>query len=151
MVRSFFADDGRLKAGATVEQMKSGLQWACEYERTQIVEFLLSQQIALNDFHRGQTGLHWAAYGGHLEIVKLLLRHGAPMNLQDERFGGTPLGWALHGWAHPPEPSGNARHHEVVAALVAAGATVELQNIPRENLEADPRMAAALRGELSAG
>lgn len=149
-VRSFFEEDGRLKAGVTSAQTLSGFQWACEYGHTPVVEFFLQQGVATNELHRGQTGLHWGAYRGHVGIVKLLLRHGAPIQLKDERFDGTPLGWALHGWAYAPEPASNARYHEVVAALVAAGAKVDLKNIPHGKFEADPRMAAALRGELPA-
>ncbi len=146
LVRSFFEDDGRLKAGATTAQALSGFQWACEYGHLPVVEFLLQQGIAVNELHRGQTGLHWAAHCGQVDIVKLLLRHGAPLHLRDERFGGTPLGWALHGWACAPDPAGNARHHEIVAALVAAGAVVEAKDLLHDKLAADSRMLAALRG-----
>lgn len=151
LVRSFFEDDGQLKAGATMAQALSGFQWACEYGRTPVVQFLLQQGIPFNELHRGQTGLHWAAHCGHADIVKLLLRSGASIHLTDERFGGTPLGWAIHGWAYGAESSANARYHEVAAALVAAGAKVDLRNVPPEKLAADPRMAAALRGEPPAG
>lgn len=151
LVRSFFEDDGQLKAGATMAQALSGFQWACEYGHTPVVAFLLQQGIAFHELHRGQTGLHWAAHCGHGDIVKLLLRNGAPVHLKDESFGGTPLGWALHGWACGSKPSGRPRYHEVVAALVAAGATIDLKKIPREKLAADPRMAMALRGEPPAG
>jgi hypothetical protein len=147
-VRSFFETDGSLKAGATPAQALSGFQWACEYDRPAVVDFLLQRGIAANALHRGQTGLHWAAYGGHAEIVKLILQRGAAVNLKDERFNSTPLGWALHGWADPPKPADSASYHVIVSALVAAGATVDLKNIPREKLDGDPRMAAALRGEL---
>ncbi len=147
IVRTFFDEAGRLKPTASNDQLQSGLQWACEYGHTPVVEFLLQKGIAVKDLHRGQTALHWAAYGGHVEIVKLLLREGAPVHLKDERFGSTPLGWALHAWANPAETAANTGHYEIVSALVAAGATVDLKNIRRERLEGDPRMAAALHGE----
>jgi hypothetical protein len=39
-----------------------------------------------------------------VEIVRELLRHGAPLEVRDTSFQGTPLGWALHGavrgWRH---------------------------------------------------
>jgi ankyrin repeat protein len=38
----------------------------------------------------GRTPLHWAAYGGRFDVVKLLLEHGADPNTQDED-GRTPL------------------------------------------------------------
>jgi hypothetical protein len=148
VARTFFEDHGRLKSGATVEHAKSGFQWACEYGRTPAVSYLLQQGIAIHALHRGQTGLHWAAYAGHVEIVKLLLQHGALVHIKDERYGGTPLGWALHGWAHALEPDAKAKYHAVVAGLVAAGATVDLSSISPEKLERDPRMRTALRGEM---
>lgn len=140
LVRNYFEDDGRLKNGAAVEQAKSGFQWACEYGRTSVVSFLLQQGVALNELHRGQTGLHWAAYGGHAEIVKLLLRDNPPINTKDERFDSTPLGWALHGWANSRESSGSAGYYEIVSALVAAGATVDPNNIPGEAIAEESRL-----------
>lgn len=147
LVRGFFEKNGRLKDGATPEQAKSGFQWACEYGHAPVAEFLLQQGISVNELHRGQTGLHWAAHGGHPDVVKLLLRNGASIQRKDERFGGTPLEWALHGWADGRD---RTRYHEVVAALVAAGAQVDRKRIAREQLDADPRMAAVLQGELPA-
>ena len=36
---------------------------------------------------------------GHVDTVKALLRRGAPVDVKDMKFGGTPLAWALHGWS----------------------------------------------------
>ena len=38
----------------------------------------------------GKTPLHWAAAGGHTDIVKLLLDAGADTDVEDE-YGVTPL------------------------------------------------------------
>ena len=46
------------------------------------------------------------------------------LNLKDEKYKSTPLGWAVHGWSQPPAGD-HGRQREVVALLVAAGAIVE--------------------------
>jgi hypothetical protein len=78
------------------------------------------------------------------------------MDIKDKRFGGTPLGWALYGWCEQPLGANRGGYYEVVARLVAAGATVERQwladphrelPIPRK-VRDDRRMVAALRGEM---
>ena len=47
--------------------------------------------------HAHSTPLHQAAIAGHLDMVKLLLKHGARLDLKDEIYHSTPLGWAEHG------------------------------------------------------
>ncbi len=159
VAQSFFNADGSLKANATQAQLKSGFAWACQYGRTSVVDFLLQRGMSLDARlpHNGQTGLHWAAYSGHAEIVTLLLEHKAPVDVLDESFGGTPLGWALYGWGESPSGADRAGYYDVVALLVAAGAKVDPawldekdRGMPLDRmLRADPRMLAALRGELA--
>src|SRR5215471_13436809 len=43
----------------------------------------------------GATALHYAAFGGHREIVEQLVQRGADVNATDDRFGATPTGWAI--------------------------------------------------------
>ena len=45
----------------------------------------------------GGTALHWAAFRGQTEMVRLILRFHSPLEALDSDFGGTPLGWAIHG------------------------------------------------------
>jgi hypothetical protein len=153
VVRRFFRRDGRLKGNATKEQMESGFMWACEYGQTRVVAFLLKQGMDIGT----ETGLHWAAYSGHSQTVRLLLKARAPLNVKDKRYRGTPLGWALYGWCNPAPEANRPGYYDVVARLVAAGATVEkewLADPDRETpfdqkLRSDARMRAALRGKLS--
>jgi ankyrin repeat protein len=153
LVQGFFKKDGSLKPGATAAQMESGFMWACEYGRTRVVTFLLQKGLRIDARPHGETGLHWAAYGGHADIVQLLLKRKAPVEVKDKRYGGTPLGWALHGWCYPPPEAKRTRHHEIVARLVAAGAVIEpvkdLDRLQVKKLRADARMRAALRGEMA--
>src|SRR5580765_4313129 len=91
---------------------------------TNVVPFLLHKGMEVCARPHRETGLHWAAYGGHSDIVKLLLKRKSPVDVKDDRFGATPLGWALHGWCYPPPESQHARYIQVVTLLVAAGAKV---------------------------
>jgi uncharacterized protein len=40
--------------------------------------------------------LHEAAAKGNLEVIELLLAHGADPNLHDRSYHSTPAGWAEH-------------------------------------------------------
>jgi hypothetical protein len=94
-----------------------------------------------------ETALHWAAHLGLARLVARLLEVSAGVNLKDARYHSTPVGWALHGCYHSsPAPQG--RHHDVVAALVRAGARLEPAWLEDEQVRSDPRMMAALRGQL---
>ena len=103
--------------------------------------------------HDGQTGLHWAALGGHSDTVKLLLERKAPVEIKDQTYGGTPLGWALYAWGTRPDGMRHESYYAVVAQLVSAGAVLdpwseddENRRIVAQKMRADPRMLAALRG-----
>jgi hypothetical protein len=136
MVKTFFDANGRLAANATPSQMQDGFTWACEYGRTDVVDFLLQRgmDVAAKLRHHRQTGLHWAAYGGHTDTVSLLLRYKAPVNAKDDTFDGTPLGWAVYAWAGGGPHAGDSRYYDVVKLLVAAGTT-----LAEEWLDADER------------
>jgi len=145
--------DGSLKNGATKEQLENGFIWACEYGRTNAVRFLLERGVkADRSFKRGETGLHWAAFGGNAEVVELLLKAKAQVNATELSFGGTPVGWAVYGWNHQAPEFRNGRYHEVVEHLIRAGAVVDWEWIDSPNrgsslgtkLRDDARMMAAL-------
>jgi ankyrin repeat protein len=43
----------------------------------------------------GATALHYAAFGGHRNVVQALVEQGAEINPADSQFGATPAGWAI--------------------------------------------------------
>jgi len=106
---------------ATPEQQRGeGFVWACAYGNNDVVTFLLDYGV---DPAAGadvdMTGLHLAAHEGHLDTVKLLLAHHAPLEAKNV-YGGTVLGQTLWSVIHHPMPE----HREIVETLVAAGAKV---------------------------
>jgi ankyrin repeat protein len=48
----------------------------------------------------GATALHWAAFHGNAEMIRELLRHKPPLELKDDDFHATPIGWVTHGSEH---------------------------------------------------
>jgi ankyrin repeat protein len=48
----------------------------------------------------GATALHAAAWHGHVEMVRLLLKSGAPTDVRDRLFGASPRDWGVHGSNH---------------------------------------------------
>jgi ankyrin repeat protein len=131
--------------------MESGFLYACGYGRHDVVRFLLDRgadPAVHNDMN--QTGLHWAAYGPHIEVVKLLLEAGAPVDVPDA-LRRRPLDWAIGAYMGAGTDDERRRAHEMVARLIRAGATPDLDRLePRiqERIRANEQLAAALRGEM---
>jgi ankyrin repeat protein len=154
VVKTFFTPDGKLRENTTEQQMKDGFTWACEYGRTEVVAFLLQKgmAVAAKLRHHGQTGLHWAAYGAHPDMLRVLLQWQAPVTATDDAFDGTPLGWALYAWAGGGPHAGSDRYYQVVNLLIGAGATVDQEwladserGLPlATKIREDARMRAAL-------
>ncbi len=74
----------------------------------------------------GQTALHWAAWHGQAETVRVLIENGAPLDPIEIEFGCTPLGWAAHGSANWPNAEGD--YLRVARRLIDAGAALTVEN-----------------------
>jgi ankyrin repeat protein len=70
--------------------------------------------------HRA-TALHWSAFHGNVELVRLLLQHGAAIENARNQFKGTPLGWAIHGSMNGWRPD-RGDYAGCVETLLNAGA-----------------------------
>jgi ankyrin repeat protein len=110
-----------LAATASNEELGKGFVWACAYGYNDVVEFLLDHGVD-PAFGAGidMTGLHLAAHEGHLDTVKLLLAHNAPIEALN-MYGGTVLSQTLWSAMHHPMPA----HRDIIETLLAAGAKVE--------------------------
>jgi hypothetical protein len=92
----------------------------------------------------GLNAFHWAANRGQLGAVRLLLRHGAPLEARNA-YGGTVLGGAVWAAVHEPKPA----HLEVVEELLRARANVAEAEFPTGLSELDAllrRYGARSRG-----
>jgi ankyrin repeat protein len=67
------------------------------------------------------TPLHRAAMSGHVDAVRVLLSHGAPVNALDGMFSATPLVWAVEGRGSHRK----GEHVGVARLLIAAGSSLE--------------------------
>lgn len=85
-----------------------------EHAREQIAaDPSLVRAANANQPHGGWTALHTAARSGQLEVVRLLLEHGADPNAREAGDNTYPLHWAAA-----------ARHLEIIRALLEAGGDV---------------------------
>jgi ankyrin repeat protein len=127
IVKSYFDDDGALKPGTSKEQMEAGFFYACGYGQTDVVEFLLERGVDLASHSGdGQTGLHWAVIGGHMDTVESLLRRNPPLEVKN-RYGGTVLGQTLWSAAHGGD---SEIYLKIIETLIAAGAEIPRRHVP---------------------
>jgi hypothetical protein len=105
--------------------------WACKFGRTAVVDFLLETGVdpAAKDTD-SMTLIHWAAANGCMDLIKLLLERGVPLELEN-RWGGTVLNSTLHFALYQPVPGVN--YPAVVEMLLAAGADVRVVTYPTGN------------------
>ena len=89
----------------------------------------------------GGTALHWAAYQGDLEMTRLILEFHPPLEMVDSDFGGTPLGWAIHG--SQCDHGAHSDFAGTVTALLNAGSK------PPSTISGSPAVQTILRDFVS--
>jgi ankyrin repeat protein len=95
----------RTAASASAEDRHLAFAWAAQFGHVAIVKLLLELGEDANRFnpqgaHSHSTPMHQAALAGHADTVRLLVDHGARLDIKDILWNGTPADWADHG-GHP--------------------------------------------------
>ncbi len=108
-----------LAAGAAVDAVdaheQTPLLRAAGFGQTAVVSALAAAKADVNLFKNGESALQAAATEGHAGVIRELVKAGARVNGRYDDHGRTPLLQAVQ-----------ARRHAAVAALVDAGADVNL-------------------------
>jgi ankyrin repeat protein len=66
--------------------------------RAEAVKLLASLGLDLSWEHPdGGTALHRASWWGRPNVVRALLKVGAPLNVRDSTYGSSPIAWTAHG------------------------------------------------------
>jgi hypothetical protein len=94
-------DFRRLLAASSAEDRHLALALASQFGHVEIVRLLLDAGEDPNRYnpvggHSHSTPLHQAAANGNEEMVRLLVEHGARLDMKDILWHATPAGWAAH-------------------------------------------------------
>ena len=160
LVKSYFDESGAPQPYVNRQGIESAYFCSCWCGQPEAAEFLLERGIDPGlENADARNGLHCAAYGAHVDTVKVLLQHGSPVDVRDKAFRATPLDVALWRWDNASDVAVRERCYELVALLARAGAKLDPQQWRNpdsdsspmlEKIESDGRMLAALRGEMQA-
>jgi cytohesin len=129
----------RKHGGKTKKELKvaESIHDASQYGNIEAVKQHLSAGVDVNAKTKtyGRTPLRWAAWGGHKEIVELLIAKGADVNAP-QNGGWTPLHCAA-----------GKGHKEIAELLITAGADVNAKDTDNDTPldEADGETADLLR------
>jgi hypothetical protein len=108
------------EADPTIARRDGVLMAAVDHQQHHVVRWLLGQGANANaritSLSR-QTALHNAAWNGDLDMVKLLVEHGADFHARDGEHDNTPRGWA----ETAAQITNNLRCMDVAAWLQAQG------------------------------
>jgi ankyrin repeat protein len=88
-------------AATLTERERQAIVAAAEGNKTEAVRLMLTAGWPMDVRRpRGATALHFAAWHGNATMVRELVDRGSSLDLEDDEYQATPLGWALHGSRH---------------------------------------------------
>ncbi len=96
-VRSIRAQHSDFALGLS-ESDRRQVAHAARNNEPEVVRLMLESGMPVDAKGQHQaTPLHWAAFHGNAEMARIILSYRPPLEMKDADFGGTPLGWAMHG------------------------------------------------------
>ncbi len=99
------------------EQGYTPLVIACYRNQIEVVEYLISMNVEINNKNTQITALQGVAYKGYAELAKILLENGADPDVADAN-GTTPLIYAVQ-----------FGHIEIVEELLKNKASIEITDL----------------------
>lgn len=119
-IRSMLNDEPSLISKLSVPDRMMLLEFA-EMNKAETVNLMLDTGFDSSIMRDEGTALHIASWFGHIETVRILIKHKASLTLNNA-YGGTPLDSAIHGSIHCLSPR-KGLHAAVVEDLIQAGAS----------------------------
>ena len=98
----------------------------------------------------GGDALHWAAFHGNAEMVRVLLRRDPPIGVRDSRYNATPLGWCVYGAVEGWSRDRGGDYPTTVQMLLDSGDTFEPSILPTGRDDVDAVLRAHLSGPPAA-
>jgi len=95
------AETAQMLPSSDGQSRHAALALAAQHGHAEVVQLLLDagedpNRYNPDGFHSHSTPLHQAVCASHVEVVKLLVKRGARLDIRDTIYQGTPLGWAIH-------------------------------------------------------
>ncbi len=97
--------------------------WACTFGHIGVVEVMLGRGVDPDSEDADASGLHFAAAHGHLDIVDLLVQHGASLEKRNS-YGGTVLDGMV--WYALNGPIDGVDYSTIAYHLLALGARTDV-------------------------
>ncbi len=129
LVRGFTAAATLLAEFGDLEGLLGGASTIKQAKRREVIEanteaarLMLQAGLPVDGVsqHRA-TPLHWAAWQGNAELVRLVLERRPDLENRSNDYSGSPLDWALHGSENGWDRA-RGNYPETVSLLLAAGA-----------------------------
>jgi hypothetical protein len=125
-VRSVLQENPGLTAGLSIACRRQ-VAHAARNNNLPALRLMLAAALPVDALgQHGATALHWAAFHGHVEMAREILRYDPPLELLDADFHLPPLGWGIYG-SEQGWYCRTGNYAATVEALIQAGAKLPTQ------------------------